>query len=214
MHKILLPIVVLVIFVFGFFITRTTLSKIYSDIKEGKVQVGEIVTQKGGCDEDCQKEIANQVARAIATLSASQKNNTTTTTTKNVIIPSATTKPQDSYIQISGSGSTKNTTWTDVVGSDFSFDVTRDFGSGANFAWEGFLKIADGNGTAFARIYDVTHGIGVNGSEISVVNKADYTRSNSTNMGFWAGRNVYRVQIKSLNTLNVDYMGGKIRVSY
>lgn len=214
MHKILLPIVVIAIFVLGFFVARGTLSKIYSDIKDGRVQMGQIVNQKGGCDEDCQKEIADQVARAIATLSASQKSNAITTTTKTVTVPSATTKPQDSYIQISGSGSTKNTIWTDVVGTDFSFDVTRDFGSGANFAWEGFLKIADGNGTAFARIYDVTHGIGVNGSEISVVNKADYARANSTNMGFWAGRNTYRVQIKSLNTLNVDYMGGKIRISY
>ena len=210
MHKILLPIIVIAIFIFGFYIARSTLSQIYSDIRDGKVQMGGVVTEKGGCDEACQKEIADQVSRAVATLSASQKNSTT----KTVALPVSTTKPQDSYIQISGSGSTQNTTWTDVVGSDFSFDVTSDFGSGANFAWEGFLKIADANGTAFARIYDVTHGIGVNGSEISITNKGDYTRANSTNMGFWAGRNTYRVQIKSLNTLNVDYMGGKIRVSY
>lgn len=208
MHKILPFIIVIAIFVLGFFIARDTLSKIYSDIQLGKVQVGDVVIKKEGCDEACQKEIADQVSRAIATLSASSK----VSTVKN--IPVSTSKPQDMYIQISGSGSTQNAGWTDVVGTDFSFDVTQDFDKGASFAWEGFLRVANANGTAFARIYDVTHGIGVDGSQIYVVNKADFTRANSINMKFWAGRNTYRVQIKSLNTFNVDYMGGKIRVSY
>ncbi len=208
MHKILLSIIVITIFVLGFITARSTLSKIYSDIKAGRVQLGGVITEKGGCDAACQKEIADQVARAVATLSASTK----VSTGKTISAPAL--KPQDSYIQISGSGSTQSANWTDVVGSDFSFDVNSDFESGANFAWEGFLKIADANGTAYARIYDVTHGIGVDGSQISVVNQGNFTRANSTNMNFWAGRNVYRVQIKSLNTFNVDYTGGKIRVSY
>lgn len=208
MHKILLPIIVVAIFIFGFFVARDTLSKIYSDIRAGRVQVGDVVIEKNGCDAICQKEIANQVARAIATLSASPKVTVVNT------VPVSTSKPQDAYIQISGSGSTKNTGWTDVVGTDFSFDIGRDFDKGAKFAWEGFLRVNNANGTAFARIFDVTHGIGVDGSDIYVTNKGDFTRANSINMNFWAGRNVYRVQIKSLNTLNVDYMGGKIRVSY
>jgi len=208
MHKILPLIIIVVIFVLGFFIARDTLSKIYSDIQAGRVQVGDMVIQKSGCDALCQKEIADQVSRAVATLSATSKVSTIKTA------PISTSKPQDIYIQISGSGSTQNTGWTDVIGTDFSFDVTRDFDKGANFAWEGFLRIANANGTAYARIFDVTHGIGVDGSQIYVVDKADFTRANSTNMNFWAGRNTYRVQIKSLNTFNVDYMGGKIRVSY
>jgi hypothetical protein len=208
MHKILLPIIVIAIFVLGFIIARGTLSKIYSDIQAGRVRLGGVITEKSGCDAACQKEIADQVARAVATLSA-------TTKTPVANSPSApTSKPQDSYIQISGSGSTQSKDWADVVGSDFSFDVNRDFEKGVKFAWEGFLKIADANGTAYARIYDATHGIGVDGSQISVVNQGIFTRANSTNMNFWAGRNVYRVQIKSLNTFNVDYTGGKIRVSY
>jgi hypothetical protein len=208
MHKLLLPIIGVAIFIVGFIFVRDTLTRIYSDIQANKVQTGGVTTKNGGCDVACQKEIADQVARAVATLSGS----TNAPVVNSVPVP--TSKPQDSYIQISGLGSTQNTDWTDVTGSDFSFDVAKDFDKGANFAWEGFLKIADANGEAFARIYDVTHGIGVDGSQISVVNQGNFTRANSTNMNFWAGRNVYRVQIKSLNTYNVDYTGGKIRVSY
>jgi hypothetical protein len=208
MHKILLPIIIVAIFILGFVVVRSTLSKIYSDIQAGRVQVGGVVVEKSGCDAACQKEIADQVARAVATLSASPK-----VTVINPL-PVSTSKPQDTYIQISSSGSTQNTDWTDVTGSDFSFDVIKDFGKGVKFAWEGFLRVANANGTAYARIYDVTHKIGVDGSQISVVNQGDFTRVSSTNMNFWAGRNVYRVQIKSLNTFNIDYTGGKIRVSY
>jgi hypothetical protein len=208
MHKIFLPIIVIAIFILGFLVARDTLSKIYSDIQSGRREVDEGVISEGGCDASCQKEIADQVSRAMATLSASHKVNVVNP------FPVSTSKPQDTYIQISGSGSTQSTVWTDVPGTDFSFDVTRDFDKSAKFAWEGFLKITSANGTAYARIYDVTHGIGVDGSEILVVDKGEFTRANSTNMNFWAGRNLYRVQIKSLNTFNVDYMGGKIRISY
>jgi hypothetical protein len=208
MHKIVLPIIVVAIFLFGYFIVRDTLSKIYSDLGHGQTSTTNTIDQKSGCDAVCQKEIADQVAKATASLSAAPK------IVKASPLPISTTKPQDSYIQISGSGSTQNTDWTDVTGTDFSFDVTRDFAKGAKFAWEGFLRVADANGEAFARIYDVTHGIGVDGSQISVIDHGDFTRANSINMNFWSGRNTYRVQIKSLNTFNVDYMGGKIRVSY
>ncbi len=208
MHKILLPIFVIAIFLIGFIIARNTLSRIYSDIKSGNPVSNVFVTKNDGCDANCKKEIARQVSLAVATLSASPRHAGESGT------PVVTPKPQDIYIQISGSGSTQKTAWTDVPGTDFSFDVTKDFGSGAHFAWEGFLRVTDANGTAFARIYDATHGIGVDGSEISVTDVDSFTRANSINMKFWAGRNTYRVQIKSLNTFNVDYMGGKIRVSY
>ncbi len=208
MHKITLLIIIAAIFVLGFFVTKNTLSKIYSDIGRGRVQMGNLVIQKAGCDADCKKQIAEEVSKSLASVSAVLKAQTASPG------QNTTPKPQDSYIQISGTGSTQNLNWTDVPGTDFSFDVNRDFGQGAHFAWEGFLRVADANGTAYARIYDATHGIGVNGSEISVSNVSEYTRAISTNMNFWAGRNVYRVQIKSLNTFNVEYTGGKIRVSY
>lgn len=207
MHKILTPLIIIAIFLVGFSIAKGALSKIYTDFKNGSSNTN--VTVNKGCDEECKKEIARQVSQAVATISGAPKPKVEN------VVPVATQKPQDNYIQISGSGSTQKTDWTDVAGTDFSFDVSKDFSKGAKFAWEGFLRVTDANGTAYARIYDVTHGTGVDGSEISVSNTLSYARANSTNMNFWSGRNLYRVQIKSLiNTVNVDYMGGKIRVSY
>ena len=208
MQKIFLPILLILIFVAGFIVAKSTLARIYKDIALQKQKVSAVVEEKTGCDTDCQKVIADEVGRAVATLSA---------TTRQVIINQATgssPKPQVSYIPLDGTYSTTNTDWTDAKGIEVSFDIARDYGSNAKVAWEASLRVANANGTAYARIYDATHGTAVDGSEISVVNNADYQRVSSGNLNLWAGRNVYRVQIKSLNSFNVDYTGGKIRISY
>ena len=207
-HKFFLVAVLIVVFVTGYVVAKETLDRIYRDFQTQRQTVSTAIEQKTGCDSDCQKIIADEVARAVATLSA---------TTRQVIINQATgssPKPQVSYIPLDGTYSTTNTDWTDAKGIEVSFDIARDYGSNAKVAWEASLRVANANGTAYARIYDATHGTAVDGSEISVVNNADYQRVSSGNLNLWAGRNVYRVQIKSLNSFNVDYTGGKIRISY
>ncbi len=208
MQKIFLPILLISIFVAGFIVAKSTLARIYKDIALQKQKVSAVVEEKTGCDADCQKIVADEVGRAIATLSA---------TTRQVIINQATgstTKPQVSYVPLDGSYSTTNTDWTDAKGIEVSFDIARDYSPGAKVAWEASLRVANANGTAYARLFDITHGIAVDGSEVSVTNSADYQRVSSGNLNLWSGRNVYRVQIKSLNSFNVDYSGGKIRISY
>lgn len=86
MHKLILPFIAVLVFAFGFFITRDTLSRIYSDIKSGGVKISEAVILDGKCNSDCQEEIADQVARAVATLSATPEGTSskqTSVTTKN-----------------------------------------------------------------------------------------------------------------------------------
>lgn len=210
MHKFFAFLILVLVFAVGFFSAQKFLSGQWAIIREqisSLTKSPQPVVQNRGCDETCQKEIENRVNSAVASLSG----NIRATNTSSVPV---SVKPQDSYITIPGSGSTISTDWVSLDGTDFSFDTVKDFEHGANFSWEGFLRVANANGTAYARIFDVTHGIAVSPSEISVTNSADYTRVVSGNLNFWSGRNVYRIQVKSLNSLKVDYMGGKIRVSY
>ncbi len=180
--------------------------RIYRDISFQKTPVVTI-GDSNGCDADCQKEIADKVSRAVATLSAGIK-----TAAPQVV--TSKSNPQVSYIPLDGTFSTTATDWVDAKGVEVSFDLAKDYAPGAKVSWEASLRVANANGTAYARIFDVTHGISVAGSEIFVSNTADYQRISSGNLNLWAGRNVYRVQTKSLNSLNVDYTSGKIRISY
>ena len=91
--------------------------------------------------------------------------------------------------------------------------ISRYFLSDEN-SHEASLKVAHANGTAFARLFDVTHGIGVSGSEISTTNNAVPKLATSGNLNLWAGRNLYRVQIKSLNSFEITFSEGRIKIGY
>ncbi len=158
------------------------------------------------CGEDCQKQISEAVSKAVATISG-------TKTTKEVIKEVPATQTQTSYIPLTGPITTTSTNWVDAVGTDAYIDLINDYKSSAYITWEAFLKVAYGNGTAYARLYDVTHGIAVNGSEISTATSSS-TQISSGKLSLWAGKNLYRVQLKSLNSFEVTFGSGRIKIVY
>ena len=159
------------------------------------------------CGEDCKSQINDIVSRAVSTISG---------TTKTIIQKETATEPpskKTAYIPLSGPITTTSTSWVDAAGTDVYIDLANDYGKSTYVSWEGFLSIANGNGTAYARLYDATHGIGVNGSEISVTSGTS-TQVASGSLSLWAGRNLYRVQLKSLNSFVATFTSGRIKINY
>lgn len=171
----------------------------------------QLVTQNiDVCGEECQKTINETVSAAVATLSGTAKISTSTVSqTPATAVPAR----QTTYIPLGGPITTTSMDWVDVTGTDVYIDLVNDYGKNTWVSWEAFLKIADGNGQTFARLYDVTHKIAVNGSEVSVT-KGDSTQVISGELKFWAGRNLYRVQIKSLNSFVATFVSGRIKINY
>lgn len=159
------------------------------------------------CGTTCKSEIQRAVSEAIATLSGKPQ-----TTTK--ITTPAPTGKKTSYISLSGPITTTSTAWVDASGVEVYVDLTNDYSKDATVFWEATLSVADGNGQALARLFDVTHGIAVNGSEISLTNNAIPTLVSSGNLSFWSGKNLYRVQLKSLNSFVVTFASGRIKIVY
>jgi hypothetical protein len=116
------------------------------------------------------------------------------------------------YIPLSG-GSTQNTDWTNIAGSQFTFNFS-DYGSEASAIWDGNLHVDNASGQTFVRIFDTTHSIAVNGSEISTRDSSISTDVVSGSLSFWAGNNTYVVQIKSLNGSTAFIDSGRIKVTY
>ncbi|MBI2268637.1 MAG: hypothetical protein HYU80_04360 [Candidatus Blackburnbacteria bacterium] len=158
------------------------------------------------CGEKCKKIIAEEVAQAVATLSASTK------TTANTGTQTGTTgtTSRTSFVSVGSAFSTKNTDWTDIKGGEMWIDPSE-FGKSLNVSWEASLKIGNANGEAWARLYDVTNGIAVSGSEVSVVT-SDYTTVSSGNISLWSGNNQYRVQIKSTTSQEASFAPGRIKI--
>lgn len=196
----------------SFFFLLNRLYKVESylaDLPAVKVDGGkEVLVQKvDTCGEDCKREVNDIVSRAVSTISGATK----TIIQKETVTDTSSKKT--AYIPLSGPITTTSTDWVDAVGTDVYIDLVNDYGKNTRVSWEAFLSVANGNGQALARLYDATHGIAVNGSEVSTTN-GDSTQVFSGNLSLWSGKNLYRVQLKSLNSFVVTFASGRIKINY
>lgn len=179
---------------------------------EGKSNLINNTSYVDTCGDDCKKQITEII---------NSKNNdliqpTPIEITKTVVVTPApvTTKSQVAFVPISGGVTTTSSDWYDAPNTDFYLDIEKNYNKNYVATWNASLKVAHGNGTAYARLFDVTHGIAVNGSEIKLTDNSNLTQVFSGNLSFWSGNNLYRVQFKSLNTFEITFGGGQIKITY
>jgi hypothetical protein len=115
-----------------------------------------------------------------------------------------------SYVTVPGSGSTALTDWTTLTGTDFYFD-TADYPGLIQVTFEANMKLYNGSGRAYLRLFDVTHGIGVQGSDVNTNNNSDAIVE-SGKVYFWAGKNLIRVQVRSETVETAVFNSGRLRL--
>lgn len=174
--------------------------------KDSKLPIPETTPQtdlQSNCLDDCKNYIDEKIA-GISFPTSSPKG-----IVKTIPKPTAKTKSV-SYFSVPGTGSTLQNSWTDISGTDFFFDPAEHPGL-SDVRFETNIRLVNGNGQASIRLYDVTHSIGVNNSDV-------YTTSQTSSLvtsgaiNFWSGRNQYRVQIKSLTADTAVYESGRLRM--
>ncbi len=162
------------------------------------------------CGDSC-KNYIDQAMQAKQAKQALQASPTPTPATKIIYQTTPRTKVRSTtYVTLAGSGSTTATDWTDVGGSDFYFNPA-DYPGLVSVYFEANMKLMTGSGRAYVRLYDSTHGVGVQGSEASTQMGTD-TVVESGQVSFWAGKNLIRVQVKSLTTESAVYNSGRLRI--
>lgn len=159
------------------------------------------------CGPVCQETIAQKVSEAIATISGKE-------TVKETTVVKETTQqvsqPQTIYIPLGGGGSTTSKDWADIANAEVYLNID-DYTNVDKIYFEGFIKIKHGSGKVYARLYDVTHEIGVQGGEIESTSE-NYTLVESGSLSLWKGNNLYRVQIKSLTGYEAFFDSGRIKI--
>ena len=210
--KLTLFILVVVFLVAGFIYLLNYQQRLSHRLDQISEEPDRIIVESGKsvpvatCGADCQKKIEEEVAKVIATISQSpapQAPQSQTAAKKNI-----------DYITLNGPVTTTSTQWVEIPGVEVYIDLTGDYGKSASASWEATLKVAHGNGQAYARLLDVTHGTAVDGSELSTTNNPNYSLVSSGNISLWAGRNLYRLQLKSLNSFEVTFLSGRIKITY
>lgn len=160
------------------------------------------------CGPICQSFIKN----AVASSSPANTSSPQPTITPKIVTSQAPQASKITYIPLTG-GQTQNTDWVNINNSQVIINF-GDYGKSAYASWDAILHVDNSNGTTFARLFDTTHGIAVNGSEISITDTNTPTDIVSGALSFWAGNNTYIVQVKSLNSSTAFIDSGRIKIIY
>lgn len=115
-----------------------------------------------------------------------------------------------SYLPIPGSGNTLSTDWIDISGTDFYLS-TSDYPGLTGVYFEANIKLQNGNGAAYVRIYDVTNGRGVDMSTLSTSSQSSSFVTNGP-VSLWAGYNHYRIQLKTLTADSAIFENGRLKI--
>ncbi len=160
----------------SYFLSTETVNREKVKIKEKGVVLSSTAQ---GCSLACEELIDQKIAAAL----------TNSFTTSSFL--------RTSYVPLGSGGSTTNTDWTALEGSEFNFNISN-YSSRAKVYWEGNLKALSGNSRCYTRLYDKTHYREVDYSQQST-DQLSYQTLISQSTSIWLGNNQYEVQIKSLN---------------
>ena len=156
-----------------------------------------------GCNEIMDKKVKSLLVPTLVVVSP--------TPTVKIIkkdLPKKTKSTQ--YIPIFGSGSTMENKWVDLPGTEF-YISTEDYPGLIGAYFEANMKLVNGNGLAYLRLFDITAGIEVWGSEIST-NNQNFSSVSSGKMTIRTGTHLYRVQAKSLTADTTIFNSGRIKI--
>ncbi|MBI2587535.1 hypothetical protein HYW29_01860 [Candidatus Amesbacteria bacterium] len=154
------------------------------------------------CGEGCRSAIKAEISNIQYPIS-----NPTPTIVKS---KQAAKARREEMLMIPGEGSSSAMDWIDITATNFYFD-TKDYPGLVEVYFEAKMKLVNGNGYGYTRLYDVTNGIAVNGSENNT-NSQTEVWTKSQRVYFWAGKNLVRVQAKSLTADTVVYTQGRLRI--
>lgn len=163
-----------------------------------------------------QSDMDVAISRAVAGISTNAKDSGKTTVIAPTAVPTSgpsLVKLVPVFISLGGPYNTQSTDWVDVPNEQLSINFASDYGSNAKVIWDAILKVDQGNGAVYARLFDVTNGIAVEGSEINTTSST-LTLVSSGNLKFVGARNLYRVQIKSLTTYTAFIDSARIKIYY
>ena len=146
------------------------------------------ITPPDGCSEECLSYIDQKINQVISGLP-------TPASQKTFVPAQPASSSKVAYLTIGGSSSTNSTSWVDIPGTDFYFDLS-DYPTATGVRWEISLRSYLAGNFVYARLYDVTNKRAVDFSEQSSDSGTSELKR-SPDLSIWRYNNLYRVQGKS-----------------
>lgn len=184
-----------------------------------ETSVSAILKQIGGIDSapkdtTLQKQV-NQIEDAVTDLQtkvSKLEGTSTTSTTTQTSSSTTTTQRSPVYIPLGTDGSSISTDWTTVDTLQADIDPAE-YSGYKSMQLELNLRVNQGNGKAFARLYNKAKGTAILSSEVSTTSPT-YVYITSPTFTLPSGKENYRLQLKSLTGYSVDAQNIRIKVNF
>lgn len=193
--------------------SQIRLGQSFGGQESGGSEVGESAATSDSCGPICQKTIAEKIQEELEKISPTAGQSSISLLPQ----PTACKMPTSSqqkvlYIPLCTNGETVATSWTDILPSEFYFDLTN-YPGAKEVRFEAYLLALHGSALVYARLYDATNKRGVDYSDLSTQNDA-FTRLESLAVRIWQGNSKYTVQLRSANGTQVQLKEAKLKILY
>lgn len=193
--------------------SQVKLGQSFGGQESGGLEAGESAVAPDSCGSICQKTIAEKIQEELEKVSPTAGQSSISLLPK----PTACKMPTSSqqkvlYIPLATNGETMATSWTDILPSEFYFDLTN-YPGAKEVRFEAYLLALHGSALVYARLYDATNKRGVDYSDLSTQNDA-FTRLESSAIRIWQGNSKYTVQLRSANGTEVQLKEAKLKILY
>jgi hypothetical protein len=126
---------------------------------------------------------------------------------------SSTTSKVPAYIlSLGSSGSTTQLDWTAVSSPTITINPS-DYPGATSFQLEGYLSSFQGNGTAYARLYNSTTGTSIGNSSISTTSE-NPTWVSSQTFSLPSGKTTYSFQLKTTTGYTATLENARLKVNF
>lgn len=159
------------------------------------------------CDSDCQKQIIQKVKDEVVRIPSP-------TSVISKISPAVGQENFGArviYVPLITNGAVSSMNWTDIVPSEFYFDL-KDYPEVKEIRLVAYL-LSVNNDMGFARLYDNTNKRWAYFSDVQT-NNSSFTRVESKPIELLKGNNKYTVQLRSVNATQVQLKDAKLKIVF
>lgn len=126
--------------------------------------------------------------------------------------PTVATKKPPLYIPLNWVGSSTSQSYTTLSTQQIKIDPA-DYPGYTSMQFEVSMRVYQGNGQAFARLFDTTNSTAVLSSEVNTTSE-DYIWLSSNGFTLTGGAHTYALQLKTLTGYTTDVQSARIKINF
>lgn len=163
------------------------------------------------CGLACQQTIVQKIGEELSRLPSPAGQSSVSPSLPTKIPTPMNGKPKVVYIPLVADGSISSILWTDIVPSEFYFDLSS-YPGAREVHFEVYL-LSLNNDLVSTQLYDATNKRAVDFSDLQTTSST-FTRLESSPLVIWRGNNKYTLQLHSVNGTQAQLKDARLKILY